>query len=75
MDVQSIGNCAGKVWELLNSEHRKWSYNEIKKSTGMSDREINASIGWLAREGKLNIEETQVGKRNILYIELNFFIG
>ncbi|MCF2738211.1 Protein of uncharacterised function (DUF2582) [uncultured Bacteroides sp.] len=75
MDVQSIGNCAGVIWKLLNGEHRKWSYNEIKKSTGLSDREINAAIGWLAREGKLNIEETQQGKRNILYIELNFFIG
>lgn len=75
MDVQSIGNCAGVIWELLNGEHRKWSYSEIKKSTGLSDREINAAIGWLAREGKLYIEETQQGKRNILYIELNFFIG
>ena len=50
-------------------------YSEIKKTSGLSDRELNAAIGWLAREGKLNIEETQVGKRNILYVELNFFIG
>ena len=82
MDVQSIGKCAGEVWQLLNGEHRKWSYSEIKKTyseikktSGLSDRELNAAIGWLAREGKLNIEETQVGKRNILYVELNFFIG
>lgn len=75
MDVQSIGKCAGIVWNLLNSEHRKWSYSEIKKSTELSDRDINAAIGWLAREGKLNIEENQVGKRNIIYVELNNIIG
>lgn len=75
MDVQSIGKNAGVLWQLLNCEHRKWSYSEIKKTSGLSDRELNAAIGWLAREGKLNIEETQVGKRNILYVELNFFIG
>lgn len=75
MDVESIGKCAGVVWQLLNSEHRKWSYSEIKKTSELSDRELNAAIGWLAREGKLNIEETQIGKRNILYVELNFFIG
>lgn len=75
MDVQSIGKSAGVLWQLLNGEHRKWSYSEIKKTSGLSDRELNAAIGWLAREGKLNIEETQVGKRNILYVELNLFIG
>ena len=75
MDVQSIGKNAGVLWQVLNGEHRKWSYSEIKETSGLSDRELNAAIGWLAREGKLNIEETQVGKRNILYVELNLFIG
>lgn len=75
MDVQGIGENAGIIWRLLNGEHRKWTFLEIKKATGLSDREINASIGWLAREGKLTIEEKQVGKRKILYVELNCFIG
>lgn len=75
MNIQSIGESAGIIWNLLQSESRKWDYQEIKQTTGLSDRIINAAIGWLAREGKLSIEETKVGRRNVLYIELNYYIG
>ena len=75
MNTQSIGESAGIIWNLLQSESRKWDYQEIKQATGLSDRIINAAIGWLAREGKLSIEETKVGRRNVLYIELNYYIG
>ena len=75
MNIQSIGESAGIIWNLLQSESRKWDYQEIKQATGLSDRIINAAIGWLAREGKLSIEETNVGRRNVLYIELNYYIG
>ncbi len=75
MNIQTIGESAGILWNLLKSENRKWDYQEIKKATGLSDRIINAAIGWLAREGKLTIEETKVGRRNVLYLELNYYIG
>ena len=75
MDVQSIGESAGIIWRLLQGEHRKWDYNEIKKATGLPDRQINAAIGWLAREGKLSIDDTTIGKKHVLYIELNYYIG
>lgn len=75
MNIQTIGESAGILWNLLKSENRKWDYQEIKKATGLSDRTINAAIGWLAREGKLTIEETKVGRRNVLYLELNYYIG
>ena len=75
MNIQSIGESAGIIWNLLQSESRKWDYQEIKQATGLSDRIINAAIGWLALEGKLSIEETKVGRRNVLYIELNYYIG
>lgn len=75
MNIQSIGESAGIIWNLLQSESRKWDYQEIKQATGLSDRIINAAIGWLAREGKLSIEKTKVGRRNVLYIELNYYIG
>lgn len=75
MNIQSIGESAGIIWNLLQSESRKWDYQEIKQATGLSDRIINAAIGWLAREGKLSIEETKVRRRNVLYIELNYYIG
>ena len=43
MDKYIIGENAGKVWRLLNSDHlRKWEFSEIKKITGMDDAELDA---------------------------------
>lgn len=75
MDVQSIGENAGTIWRLLYGDHRKWTYQEIKETSGLPDREINAAIGWLAREGKIQIEEGKVGRKHVVYVELNFYIG
>ena len=52
MNVQNIGENAGIVWRQLASEHRKWQYDEVKAATGLADRDLNAAIGWLAREGR-----------------------
>ena len=49
MDKYIIGENAGKVWRLLNSDHlRKWEFSEIKKITGMDDAELGSAIGWLS---------------------------
>ena len=46
MDKYIIGENAGKVWRLLNSDHlRKWEFSEIKKITGMDDAELGSAIG------------------------------
>jgi hypothetical protein len=31
----------------------------LKKATKLKEKELYAAIGWLAREGKLNINETE----------------
>lgn len=55
MNIYEIGKNAGTVWQLL-SDHRDWSYGELKQACGLRDRELNAAIGWLAREGKIEID-------------------
>lgn len=75
MNVQKIGEDAGLIWQILYGDYRKWEYKELKEATGLPDRELNAAIGWLAREGKIQFEETKVGRKQLLYIELNFYIG
>ena len=50
MNKETIGINAGILWRLLSSENRSWEYNELKEATGLSDRDLNAAIGWLARE-------------------------
>ncbi len=75
MNVQKIGEDAGIVWRLLYGDHRKWEYQEVKEKTHLPDRELNAAIGWLAREGKIQFDTAQVGDKQYLYLELNYFIG
>lgn len=75
MNMQSIGESAGIIWRVLYGDNRKWEYHELKQTTGLRDRELNAAIGWLAREGKIQFEEGDPQHPTALYIELNFYIG
>ena len=65
MNVETIGTWAGLVWNALN-ENDVLGNKEIKKVTKLKDKELYAAIGWLAREGKLNIAESEDGKDLVL---------
>jgi hypothetical protein len=49
---EKIGDDAGLVWKVLDAQGAK-SVKELKKATKLTDKEIYAAIGWLAREEKL----------------------
>ena len=65
MNVETIGTWAGLVWNALN-ENDVLGNKEIKKVTKLKDKELYAAIGWLARECKLNIAESEDGKELVL---------
>ena len=67
-----IGLNAGKVWQLL-SNNDKWSYGSLKRKSGLKDKELGASLGWLAREDKIEFEQQE----DELYVFLcvNVYIG
>lgn len=67
MNVESIGNWAGLMWNALN-EVETLGLKQVKKATKLKDKELYAAIGWLAREGKLNIVENAEEKE--LYLSL-----
>lgn len=69
MDKNTIGNNAGIVWGLLN-DGKRWKYEDLKVASGLSDRDLNAAIGWLAREDKIYFE-TDVNDMEYLYLSLN----
>lgn len=73
-----IGENAGKVWNFLyGSAKRRCEFLEIKEGTGLSDMDLAAAIGWLAREDKIQIDcESQEGKEKKLYfyLMLNVYI-
>lgn len=67
MNVEkAIGLAAGEVWRYL---HRvgEATPNRIAKETGLSDKEVQRAIGWLAREGKLEFHFK--GRREILRLK------
>ena len=55
MNKQIIVESAGIVWKLL-SDGNRWEYEELKSASGLSDRILNAAIGWLAKEDKIFFE-------------------
>jgi DNA-binding MarR family transcriptional regulator len=55
MNVEVIGVNAGTVWVALN-ETNGLTIKQLRKETKLKDKDVYAAIGWLAREGKVNIE-------------------
>lgn len=74
MDKYTVGANAGIVWRLLD-DNRRMEYREVKKCTGMSDRDLNAAIGWLFCENKIQVDTHVEEGEEYLYLELNLYIG
>lgn len=49
---EAIGLAAGKVWHYLDRVGEA-TPRQISRETGLSEKELQRAIGWLAREGKL----------------------
>ena len=54
MNTDTIGANAGAIWQVLNAAEAMGT-KQIKKDTKLTDKELYAAIGWLAREGKIMI--------------------
>lgn len=64
MDISLIGTQAGAVWNMLHEKGRM-DLTQLKKENKLSDKEIIAAIGWLAREGKVQSEEVKKGRKTV----------
>lgn len=56
--IEKIGINAGKVWAILDESGRK-NVKEIKKAAKLTDKDLYAALGWLAREGKVALETVE----------------
>lgn len=72
MNQTQIGENAGIVWNILK-DNKHWEYEQLKEISGLSDRELNAAIGWLAREDKIDFDMNQEG--DCIFLTVNVFIG
>jgi len=73
MNKYQIGTNAGVIWRLLN-DNRRWSYYELKRASGLSDRDLNAAIGWLARENKIDFD-CERDDCDCFFLSVNVYIG
>ncbi|CCY93343.1 MULTISPECIES: winged helix-turn-helix domain-containing protein [unclassified Phocaeicola] len=72
MNKTQIGENAGIVWNILK-DNRHWEYDNLKKISGLSDRDLNAALGWLAREDKIDFDMNEGSDR--VFLIVNVFIG
>ncbi len=59
-----FGVNAGKVWKALKDAGRPMTAKEIAGSSGLKITDVYAALGWLGREGKIEIIRE---KKKILY--------
>ena len=73
MNKHEIGINAGIVWQLL-CDNAKWDYGKLKRKSGLTDKELSAAIGWLAREDKIEFEYGTKDDVRV-FMNVNVFIG
>lgn len=61
MDTTLIARNAVRLWHLMN-DGTTWCYSKLRQASQLSDRDINAAIGWLAREDTVEIIQDPVSK-------------
>lgn len=55
---EKIGENAGKIWTVL-CEAGKSNVKDLKKATKLTEKDMFAGLGWLAREDKVAFEEVK----------------
>lgn len=74
MDKEMICKNAGIFWKLISSKEKEyWSYEELKAATGLSDRELNSAIGWLARENNIDMDHDIPNGKERFYVSINYY--
>lgn len=73
MNKHQIGLNAGIIWHLLNNNER-WTYCKLKEASGLSERDLDAAIGWLAGEDKIDFNRLE-GDGECFFLSVNVYIG
>jgi hypothetical protein len=53
---RAIGEMAGKVWKILHEKGAS-SLSAVEKQVGAPKALVDMAIGWLAREGKVELKQ------------------
>lgn len=60
LTVDAIGETAGHLWQLLN-QRGAMSLSAVRREVPGSDALADMALGWLAREGKLELRQEKRG--------------
>ena len=60
--IEQIGETAGLVWQCLQL-HESISMAQLTRSIDAPRDVVMQAVGWLAREDKIDIEETTRGRQ------------
>ena len=55
--VSAVGEIAGFIWHMLETSEGKLSYTQVTDGINAPRDQVMQAVGWLAREGKLEIHE------------------
>ena len=58
MFQEKVGENAGVVWNALNGTEGK-AFKEIKKESGLKEKDLYLALGWLLREGKVSVDAAE----------------
>ena len=65
MNTETIGTNAGTVWTALNTAEAL-GIKQLKKMTKLKDKEVYAALGWLAREGKIEMAPNPLDSKHYI---------
>ena len=66
MNAEAIGGWAGLVWNALRAAD-VLGLKQLKKVTKLKDKQVFAALGWLAREGKVDIQVNPDDEKDLLF--------
>lgn len=72
MEKHTIGLNAGRIWQIL-SDNVPRTYEQLKKESSLSERDLSMAIGWLAREDQIEIENISEKKEFVFAIYFNSY--
>jgi hypothetical protein len=55
--VESIGQAAGLIWQMLSKAKDPVNVTDVPKRTKLTSQLAYQGMGWLAREGKLEFQQ------------------
>lgn len=53
---ETIGNASGMIWRFLDEQSQPVTLSTLRKNLPLSSTLLMMGLGWLAREGQLEVE-------------------